>query len=47
MKQIPLLSEDTWLELSPRKTYEIYLSLHNAYSELLEEIEAEDEIPSD
>ena len=38
-KPIQLLSEDTFLDLSPRRTYEIYLALHNVYSAQLKKLD--------
>ena len=44
MKPIQLLSEGTWLELSPKRTYDIYFSLHMVYTEVLKQIEDKEEV---
>ena len=44
MKQIQLLSEDVWLELSPKRAYTIYLALHMVYADQLRQLEDKEEV---
>ena len=39
-----LLSENTYLELSPQKKYEVYLNLHTKADEIIHELEDELEL---